>query len=85
MIADFFWSVRSINDNRIVIADLIGIIKTPIDIKTTKIGNAVINLQTERYRVDYSSTSFEKQESAEESIRDSISIFIKDLKRTLNV
>ncbi len=85
MITDFFWSVRSINDNRIVIADLIGIVKTQIDIKTTKIGNAVINLQTERYRVDYSSTSFEKQESAEESIRDSINIFIKDLKRTLNV
>lgn len=85
MISDFFWSVRIINDNRIVIADFIGIVKAQGNIKNIKIGNAVINLQTERYRVDYSSASFEAQESAEKIIRDSLDIFIKDLKRTLNV
>ena len=89
MIGDLFFSVKRIVDNKIVIADIFGVIvnngNENVNMNTIQIGNMVINLQTESYNVSYADVYFPSKETAEKELENQLETFIPRIKRTLNV
>ena len=89
MICDLFFSVKRIVDNKIVIADIFGVIvnngNENVNMNTIQIGNMVINLQTESYNVSYADVYFSSKETAEKELENQLETFIPRIKRTLNV
>lgn len=82
---DLFCSVRRIIDNKIVIADIFWMRIRPGEIVTIQIGSMVINLQTEKYNVNYADLCFTSKENVKEEIEKLVETFIPQIKRTLNV
>ncbi|MBO5143510.1 MAG: hypothetical protein J6C46_11085 [Clostridia bacterium] len=83
---DLFCSVRRIIDNKIVIADIFGVLYSRQgELNTIQIGSMVINLQTEGYNVSYADVYFPSKETAEKQLENQLETFIPRIKRTLNV
>lgn len=86
MIGDIFFSVKRIVDNKIVIADILGVrYSRQGELNTIQIGSMVINLQTESYNVSYADVYFPSKETAEKKLKNQLETFIPRIKRTLNV